>query len=324
LDPQQILIIVLAAFAVAGTAFVLVPADSGRASKRQKVIGGKSRAAQRLEVQIARDAAARRSQVAESLKELEHRNRNKAASLSLRLERSGLDWTPRRFYLLSVISGFICAIAVYLMTLLPLAALFAGLAGLFGLPRWILGWIIKRRQARFVKEFPNAIDIIVRGVKSGLPLNDCTRIVASEAQEPVKSEFRKVLETQAVGVPIGEAVDGMYERLGVPEVNFFAIVIAIQAKAGGNLSEALGNLARVLRDRAKMKGKIQAMSMEAKASGFIIGSLPVIVAGGVYVMSPDYLRPLWETTIGNVLLGAAGFWMLCGVLTMRRMINFDF
>ena len=164
----------------------------------------------------------------------------------------------------------------------------------------------------------------MRGVKSGLPLGDCFRIVASEAQEPVKTEFRSILELQTIGMPIAEAVDRLYQRLGLAEVNFFSIVIGIQSKSGGNLSEALGNLATVLRERQKMRGKIQAMSMEAKSSAWIIGSLPIIVGFLVYLVSPSYISMLWQETIGQIMLGMAAFWMTCGVLTMRKMINFDF
>ena len=125
-------------------------------------------------------------------------------------------------------------------------------------------------------------------------------------------------------MPIGEACDKLYERMPLPEANFFGIVIGIQQKAGGNLSEALGNLSRVLRDRKKMKAKIQAMSMEAKASASIIGALPLVVMILVYLTSPDYISLLWTHPMGRMMLVACGVWMLMGVLVMRKMINFDF
>jgi tight adherence protein B len=324
MDPQQIIIIALAAVAAAALAFIFAVPSQTRADKRQKAVGG-NRVADRVRANAARDAAARRNQVSESLKELEKRGSDtKKVSLAVRLERAGLDWNVRRFYLASLASGLLFGLVGFGSTGLPVVGALAAFAGGLGFPRWVLGFRTKKRQDRFVKEFPNAIDLIVRGVKSGLPLNDCIRIVAGEAQEPVRSEFRAVVEVQAVGVPLGEAVERLYERTGVAEANFFGIVLAIQGQAGGNLSEALGNLARVLRERAKMKGKIQAMSMEAKSSAAIIGSLPIVVGGGVYYMSPDYLRPLWTTNVGLLLLFGAGFWMMCGILTMRRMINFDF
>lgn len=324
MDLRMILVFVLAAVAVGAILYVFTVPSGDRADKRQKAIQG-TRAVSKGQANAIRDAQQRRSQIADSLKDIEKRDANsRNPPLAVRLERAGLDWEPRKFYVFSAIAAVFLGAAAYLWTGMPLIAALALFAGGFGLPRWVLKYLIKRRQKLFIKEFPNSLDIIVRGVKSGLPLGDCIRIVASESQEPVRSEFRAIMETQAVGMALDEAIERLYERVGVPEANFFAIVIAIQSKAGGNLSEALGNLARVLRERAKMRGKIQAMSMEAKASGGIIGSLPLFVASMVYIMNPDYLRPLWETNMGLVLIAVAAFWMACGIFTMRQMINFDF
>ena len=182
----------------------------------------------------------------------------------------------------------------------------------------------KRRESKFLNAFPDAVDIVVRGVKAGLPLLDCLKMITVEAPEPLKSEFRAIVETQAIGVPLGEACGRLYERMQVPEANFFGIVIAIQQKAGGNLAEALGNLSRVLRDRKKMKGKIQAMSQEAKASASIIGALPVAVMTLVWVTSPQYINLLFTEPLGNVMLVGSVMWMSMGVLVMKKMINFYF
>src|SRR5204862_2901287 len=138
------------------------------------------------------------------------------------------------------------------------------------------------------------------------------------------SEFRAILDTQTVGIPIGEACTKLYERMPVPEANFFGIVIAIQQKAGGSLSEALGNLSRVLRDRKKMKAKIQAMSMEAKASASIIGALPICVGTLVWLTSPDYIELLWTAELGRFMMAGCAMWMGIGVFVMKKMINFDF
>jgi tight adherence protein B len=193
-----------------------------------------------------------------------------------------------------------------------------------GVPLWLLRFLKRRREAKFLAGFPDAVDIIVRGIKAGLPLLDSMRLITSEAPEPLRSEFRAIIETQTVGIPIGEACGRLYERIPVPEANFFAIVIAIQQRAGGNLSEALGNLSRVLRDRKKMKGKIQAMSMEAKASAVIIACLPLAVMCLVYITSPQYIELLWTHPMGRMMLVACAVWMSMGVIVMRRMINFDF
>jgi len=199
-----------------------------------------------------------------------------------------------------------------------------GFASAFGLPFWALSFLKKRREAKFLHNFPDAVDVITRGIKAGLPLLDSLKMIASEGQEPLKSEFRAILDTQTVGIPLGEACTKLYERMPVPEANFFGIVIAIQQKAGGNLSEALGNLSKVLRDRKKMKAKIQAMSMEAKASAMIIGALPPSVMGLVFVTSPDYISLLWTHPMGQMMMAASAMWMFMGCLVMKKMINFDF
>lgn len=325
MDTRQIAIFTLATLAAGGALYALAYPwlTDKRAEKRQQSIHAGNTSMR--QASAIRETALRRGQVADSLKELEKKQKNlRNPPLSVRIGQAGLRWTAQKFYIISAVLGVALGFAVFVTTFSP----YAGLAGLFfgalALPRWLLKHLTKRRQARFIKEFPNAIDIIVRGIKSGLPLGDCFRIVASEAQEPVKSEFRAIIETQAVGMPIADAVERFYQRLGLPEANFFAIVIAIQAKSGGNLSEALGNLAHVLRERQKMKAKIQAMSAEAKASAGIIGSLPIIVGLMVYLISPDYISQLWTRDLGKLMLGCAAFWMTCGIVTMRKMINFDF
>ena len=164
----------------------------------------------------------------------------------------------------------------------------------------------------------------MRGVKAGLPLGDCLRIIANESQEPVKSEFKTIVEAQTVGISMGDACAKLFERMPVPEANFFGIVVSIQQRAGGNLSEALGNLSRVLRDRKKMKAKIQAMSMEAKASAVIIAALPFAVMILVYISSPNYIELLWTHPTGRMMMAACAVWMSMGVLVMKKMINFDF
>ena len=250
------------------------------------------------------DAAKRRKSVQETLKELDEKQRaknkkSKSPPLSLRLQQAGLSWDRRTFLLFSAGCGIAFAVLAYLLhgPLYAVAAL--GFAGALGFPRWVINFLRKRRTKKFLNEFANAMDVIVRGVKAGLPLNDCLRIIAAEA---------------CARLP---------ERVPVPESSFFAIVITIQQKAGGNLSEALGNLSRVLRERKKMFGKIKAMSMEAKASAWIIGSLPVIVMGLVYLSSPQYISLLFTDPTGHLILGASALWMFIGIMVMRKMINFD-
>jgi len=205
-----------------------------------------------------------------------------------------------------------------------IAAVGLAFAAGFGLPRWGLSFLKKRREKNFLKALPDAVDVIVRGIKAGLPLFESIKVVAADAPEPLRSEFLSIIETQAIGMPLGDACARLFERMPVPEANFFGIVISIQQKSGGNLSEALGNLSKVLRDRKKMAEKIQAMSMEAKASAAIIGSLPPIVMLLVYLSTPDYISLLWTHPTGQLMLVGCVIWMSIGIFVMKRMINFDF
>ncbi len=267
----------------------------------------------------------RRDTVEATLKELDERHKkSKSAPLSVRIAQAGLSWSKRQFAFISAGMGVVAfVVSSFFGTGLIIAAAI-GFAGAFGVPRWLLSFLKKRREKKFLDGFPDAVDVIVRGVKAGLPLLDCIKMIATEAPEPLKSEFRVILETQAIGMPLGEACGKLYERTPLPEANFFGIVVAIQQKAGGNLSEALGNLSRVLRDRKKMKAKIQAMSQEAKASAGIIGALPIAVMTLVYLTSPQYISLLFTTSIGHMMLAASAVWMATGVMVMKKMINFDF
>lgn len=266
----------------------------------------------------------RRGQIEETLKQVEQRNKTKKVVLTSRLAYAGLSWSTQKFFVISGVLGVIVFLGVLLFDFGMVAALAAAFAAGLGLPRWILRYLKRRREARFLSRFPDAVDVIVRGIKAGLPLMDCLKVVATDADEPVKSEFRQIIETQAIGMPIGEACGRLFERMPVPEANFFGIVIFIQQKAGGNLSEALGNLSRVLRDRKRMKAKVDAMSMEAKASASIIAALPICVMTLVWLTSPGYIELLWTTPLGRMMLAVSVAWMACGVLVMKKMINFDF
>jgi tight adherence protein B len=267
----------------------------------------------------------RREQVEGTLKEIEERRKKaRRAPLAVRLTRAGLDWSKRRFLITAASLGVAAFVALMVVGAGLLPALGFGFAAGAGLPFWVLSFLKKRRESKFLNAFPDAVDVIVRGIKAGLPLLDSMKLIANDAVEPVRSEFRGIIETQTIGMPLGEACAKLFERMPVPEANFFGIVISIQQRAGGNLSEALGNLSRVLRDRKKMKAKIQAMSMEAKASASIIGALPIAVMTLVWITSPGYISLLWTDPFGRLMLGACGCWMAIGIFIMRKMINFDF
>jgi tight adherence protein B len=319
---QTLSLFVLAAVAVGGIAWVfLLPHLSGEKNveKRKASVAAKEPTA----IRVARGAQkSRREQVESTLKQIDIKQ-NKKMTLATRIAQAGLTWSNRTFFIISASFGAgIFALALITLGLLP-AVGFSFAAG-FGAPFWLLRYLKKRRETRFLNSFPDAVDVITRGIKAGLPLLDSLRMVANEGQEPLKSEFRAIIETQTIGIPLGEACTKLYERMPLPEANFFGIVIAIQQKAGGNLSEALGNLSKVLRDRKKMKAKIQAMSMEAKASAGIIGSLPPAVMTLVWITSPDYISLLWTHPMGQMMLTGCAMWMFMGCMVMKKMINFDF
>lgn len=326
MDLQILAMFFLGTVAAGGVVWVFVyPMLSGERRADQRM-ANVSRPDPAAPVAAARgNTRNRREQVEETLKELEVRRKNlKSPPLSVRIAQAGLGWSKRQFFIISAVLGLVAVTAVLVSGAGLLPAVLVGFAAAFGAPRWLLGFLKKRRERRFLDVFPDAVDVIVRGIKAGLPLGDCLRIIANDAQEPVKSEFRSIIETQAIGMPMGEACGKLYDSVPLPEANFFGIVISIQQKAGGNLSEALGNLSRVLRDRKKMQAKIRAMSMEAKASAAIIGSLPLIVMFLVYITSPNYIELLWTTPVGRIMLAACAFWMSMGILVMKKMINFDF
>jgi len=326
MSTQQIAMFFLASAACGGVAWVfLYPLLSGeaQAEKRMQSVAKTDRVAAAKATRAS--PKVRRDQLEETLKELEaRRKKQKNLPLSVRIEQAGLTWTKQQFFIGSGVLGALVFVAVMVIGGGLLAALGMTFAAAFGLPRWILSFLKKRRHNKFLDNLPDAVDIIVRGIKAGLPLLDSIRVIVNDAPEPIKSEFRAIVETQTVGIPLGEACGRLYERIPLPEANFFGIVVSIQQKSGGNLSEALGNLSRVLRDRKKMKGKIRAMSMEAKASAAIIGSLPILVMLIVYITSPDYIELLWTTPVGRLMLAGSAFWMSCGIFVMKKMINFDF
>jgi tight adherence protein B len=321
---DSIAVFFLAAVAVGGVAYVFVyPILSGE-RKAEKRVANVARAEPAARATRGQQRS-RRDVVESSLKEFEERHRKtKSPPLSVRVAQAGLNWSKQKFLIVSVTIGCVMFVGGILGNAGLLPAIGLGFAGALGLPRWLLSFLKKRREAKFLAGFPDAVDIVVRGVKAGLPLLDCLKMITAEAPEPLKSEFRVIIETQAIGIPLGEACGKLYERMPVPEANFFGIVIAIQQKAGGNLSEALGNLSRVLRDRKKMKGKIQAMSQEAKASASIIGALPVAVMTLVWITSPQYINLLFSEPLGHIMLAASVIWMAMGVMVMKKMINFDF
>lgn len=324
---SPIILALLAMVAVGAAGLALVPSmmGSGRATKRIKALQGDIQA-NRREANVTRTRETRRKEIQQSLRQqtalLE--KRKKRIPLQDQIFQAGMKTKRFDFVRNQVIVGAVIFVVTFVLQVPLLFALVFGVAGGYLLPKMFLGFRRKRFQNAYLDELPNAVEAIVRGVKAGLPLNDSMRVVAKEVKEPVRSEFQRVLDQQAVGKSMAEAVMVLFDRVPLPEVNFFIVVINVQQQAGGNLSEALTNLSRVLRNRKKMKQKVKAMSSEAKASAAIVGSLPFIVAILVTMTTPNYMLPLIETPIGMIWLGIAVLLMGAGVFIMNRMIQFDF
>ena len=332
LDMTTLVIMGCSALAVGGLAYVFlfrsIETEKRTGDRLKAVGGGGSRAKTPAKGAKKVDEAARRRQREEALKTLADQRSSaseaKNPPLKVRLKQAGMSMSPRAFIIMCVVLGAVGlggGFALGMTWYYPPA--FAFILG-FGMPNFIVNAKRKKRIAAFLKEFAGSIDVIVRGIRSGLPLNDCIRIIANDAQEPVRSEFARLVESQQIGLTMSEACERMAERVPCPETNFFAIVISIQSQAGGNLGEALSNLSGVLRERAKMKDKIGALAMEAKASAYIIAALPFVVAGLVYLSSPQYLEPLYLHETGQSVLVFCALMMFMGTMVMKKMINFDF
>ena len=325
MTPLILAILAIVAVGAAGMALVPSMLGSSRPDKRISALKGDIQA-NRRENNAERSRDQRRKEIQQTLRAQTQllEKRKKRVPLQDQIYQAGMKTKRMAFIRNQIIVGAVVFATCFVMQVPLLFALVFGVAGGYLLPKMYLGHRRKRFQAAYLDELPNAVEAIVRGVKSGLPLNDSMRLVAKEAKEPIKSEFQRVIDQQAVGKSMGEAVTVLYDRVPLPEVNFFIVVITVQQQAGGNLSEALGNLARVLRNRKKMKQKVKAMSSEAKASAGIVGSLPFIVAILVSVTTPAYLLPLIETPIGQIWLGIAVILMGAGIFIMNRMVQFDF
>ena len=315
--------VLLAILALGGAAFAL----SGGDERSQKRVAAVARPAAQLRgAREQADAIQKRAKnIAAQLKDIEKNQTRKKEKPTLRrrLEQAGFpNATARGYWILCGILAAAAAAGCYLgHQTLPVIGMAAFAAG-FGFPRWSLSFLTNRRRKKFTAEFANAIDVIVRSVKSGLPTSEALRIVAKESPEPVGSEFSRLVEGSKIGVTLDQGLKRMFDSMPTSEVGFFSIVMTIQSRSGGNLSEALGNLSAVLRDRKRLEGKIKAMSSEAKASAMIIGSMPPGVMMLVYMTSPGYITLLFTEKMGNLMLLGCVVWMGIGIFVMRKMINF--
>ncbi|MCH8996756.1 MAG: type II secretion system F family protein [Proteobacteria bacterium] len=243
--------------------------------------------------------------------------------LRLRLTRAGMEVSLGVYGIVCLIIGFIGMTAAAIAGL-PLAS--AALSGVFlglGLPHYYVGSRFKKRQTRFITHFPDAIDLMVRGVKAGLPITESIKAASEEIPDPVSTELKRIIDGIRVGRKINDLLAETCKRLNLPEFNFFAIALSIQTETGGNLAETLNNLAEVLRGRRQLKRKIKALSSEAKASAYIIGSLPFIMCLLIWFMNPDYIEGLFMDPRGQVMIGGALAMIGLGAIVMSKMTKFE-
>lgn len=319
---------VLGFLTIAGLGFVLTGGGgdgSSKAVKRAQLIAGGDRQTTAARAKTtANTPDVRRKQIIKTLKEQDRRQKKASLTITARLRAAGLGENARLFWIISGAIGLTVGVLLLVLRQMPLIALGAAFGAGAGLPRWVVGMMAKARTKKFTEAFSDAIDIIVRGIKSGLPVHDCLKMIGTECPEPLAGEFRILTENVAMGMSMDQALERMYERMPTNELRFFTIVLSIQAKTGGNLAEALGNLSTVLRARKLMAEKVKALSAEAVASAFIIGSLPPAVATLISVTAPSYMAPLFTDPRGHIMLMGAAVWMSIGIFVMRKMINFKF
>ena len=331
----------LAFLCIAGVGFVLT-GDSGaeKASKRARQLAANETPGRRGARHDPNAAPQRQpQQMPKKLREPDERRRKSLVSNAIKsqINPAGLEMPAQMFWIISAVLGIIAAFAMWYSgaegppmilgfqfksqpVMIGGAAFVAGI----GLPRMVLGFLTSGRNKKLMNQFADGIDIIVRGVKSGLPLTECLRIIARESPAPLGPEFQLLTDNLQMGMSTERALQQFYKRVPLPEVNFFVIVLSIQAKAGGNLSEALGNLSTVIRSRKMMREKIKALSAEAKASAYIIGSLPFAVGFMVYMTTPSYIAELWTSSGGHAVLFVGFCLYSIGIAVMRKMISFDF
>ena len=322
------LIAVVAFAIVVAVGFVFAGGETAKdtAVKRAQAIGGpaRSRDAGRARAQARNSPEARRKQIVKSLQDQERQQKKARLTLKNKLNRAGLSFSTTQFWMGSAAFGLVVAVVALIGHINPFVALALGGSCAFGVPQWVVGFLGSRRTNKFTQAFSDAMDIIVRGIKSGLPVHDCLKIIGKETAEPLAGEFRRLVENIGMGMSLDAALEKLYEHMPTSEVRFFSIVMNIQQKTGGNLAEALNNLSTVLRSRKLMREKVKALSAEATSSAMIIGCLPPGVVVLISVWTPSYMLPMFQDHRGWLMLGGSAIWMSLGVFVMVRMINFKF
>jgi len=248
---------------------------------------------------------------------------SRAQALSIRLERTGKGWTTTQYLYVSLGLGIVVTAIIFLKSGAVLLSLGVGAIVGAGIPHFLVNFFIKKRTNNFNAKFPDGIELLVRGLRSGLPVSETLAVVAQEVPGPVGEEFKTVVERMRIGRTMEEALQVTADKLGTAEFQFFVITLAIQRETGGNLAETLSNLSDVLRKRAQMKLKIRAMSSESKASAYIVGSLPFIVFTLIWWINPSYVEGFW-TDDRLIVAGLGGLvWMSIGAFIMAKMVSFE-
>lgn len=244
--------------------------------------------------------------------------------LRARLSQAGLNTTLNQYFLACLAAGLAVTFFVTkFVGLWLLPSVMFGFAGGLGIPHFVLGRLVASRSAKFLGKFPESMDLMVRGLKSGLPVSETIKTVGTEMEDPIGLEFKRIVSDIQLGRQMEEALWRCAERIGVPEFRFFVVCIAVQRETGGNLGETLENLSDILRKRRAAKLKVRALSAEARFSALLIGSLPFIMLGILYLVNPGYISTLWTDPRGVVMLSMGGTWMALGFAIMAKMIRFE-
>ncbi len=250
------------------------------------------------------------------------KKRTERITMMQRFETAGIRITERRFYTFSAMGGLVAFVLPLMFGISLLPSLLFGFAMGLGAPRLVLAYMASKRRTNFLDGFADAVDVIVRGIQSGLPLGECLTIIGRESPEPIAGEFRMMIESTRLGLNLNQAMERAVVRMPVAEFKFFSIVLAIQQETGGNLAETLSNLSGILRDRKQMKDKVKAMSAEARTTAMIIGCLPFVMGGILFLTSPEYIKTLFLHPMGQLMIGGGVVMMATGTAVMAKMIAF--
>jgi len=318
-------LVLLAVLAIAGAFAASV---NKRQQQRNRALSVITRAGAGGEGDKGKQTQRQRADIARKLKDAnkeEEKKKKEKDKVTVRemMQQAGIDAPVSRFWIASAIFGIVTWSVLSMLTSWPqIAVVFTTFTAFLGVPRLVLKRKAASRQKKFLAEFPDALDGCVRLLQSGMPISEAIAMVSREYTGPLKEEMMRIYDNQRVGTPLGQAAKETTKRIPLTEVHMFATALQIQSETGSSLSEVLSNLSNVIRQRFRLRRKIQALSSEAKSSAAIIGALPFLVSFGLWCVNPKYMEPLFYTAKGHVFLGGCAFWMSCGIMIMRQMINF--